>query len=211
LERQRAADRAGKSYTPGVPFWEARERDLAAPADFADSSWRRFEKANACQAWRWWLAHAPAWWLEARAECRRQLLCERWRGHYWRTADEQRLRQRLYKHANPEIASRSGDKRWRRIGATADGSVSRESLERLLRRPGHCPYCGGSIGPRNSAVDHMQPVAKGGPHTLANILVVCRPCNARKAARSWRQWLAMLDEPYRSMCARLHRARTGGG
>jgi 5-methylcytosine-specific restriction endonuclease McrA len=210
-ERQRAAERKGKRYTPGVKPWEAPKPGFTLPSDFAESRWRALERRNAIEAWRSWVARAPAWWLAARAEYQRQLACDRWRDHYRRNADEQRLRQRLYKNANPSVAARSGDKRWCRIGATADGSVSRASLERLLRQRGHCPYCGGPIGPSSSAIDHMQPVAKGGSHILANILVVCRPCNARKAARTWRQWLTMLAEPYRSTCARLYRARTGEG
>src|SRR4051812_2304307 len=58
--RQRAADRVGKRYTPGVKPWEAPKSRFGrvAPSGFVDSRWRSLEIRNAIDAWRWWLAHA---------------------------------------------------------------------------------------------------------------------------------------------------------
>lgn len=39
-----------------------------------------------------------------------------------------------------------------------------------------CWICGGAY----EALDHFKPLAKGGPHVLANLRPICRPCNSRK-------------------------------
>ena len=68
-ERQRAADRVGKVYRLGVPFWLASRISRGLdPAVRADRDWRTLELRNARETWRWWLANAPAWWLAARRE-----------------------------------------------------------------------------------------------------------------------------------------------
>lgn len=45
-----------------------------------------------------------------------------------------------------------------------------------------CAYCGRSDVPLT--VDHAKPIARGGPHILANIRPACRPCNSRKHTRT---------------------------
>lgn len=41
---------------------------------------------------------------------------------------------------------------------------------------GRCWVCSGSF----QAIDHVKPLAKGGPHMLANLRPICTPCNTRK-------------------------------
>lgn len=41
---------------------------------------------------------------------------------------------------------------------------------------GRCWMCGDSY----EAIDHVKPLAKGGPHLLANLRPACAPCNHRK-------------------------------
>lgn len=45
-----------------------------------------------------------------------------------------------------------------------------------------CHWCGVDC-PHGYVVDHVQPLAKGGKHEADNLVISCRPCNARKAAR----------------------------
>lgn len=44
---------------------------------------------------------------------------------------------------------------------------------------GKCWMCGAPY----EQIDHVKPVAKGGPHMLANLRPACRPCNQEKKAR----------------------------
>lgn len=43
-----------------------------------------------------------------------------------------------------------------------------------------CVYCGRKM--QRLEQDHIQPISKGGSHTLANIVPACRSCNAKKNA-----------------------------
>lgn len=56
-------------------------------------------------------------------------------------------------------------------------AIRREVLE---RDGGRCRYCGATAP---LALDHIYPYSRGGRHAPANLQVLCRPCNSRKAAR----------------------------
>jgi 5-methylcytosine-specific restriction endonuclease McrA len=43
-----------------------------------------------------------------------------------------------------------------------------------------CAYCGKQ--PKRLERDHITPLAKGGSHTVSNIVPACRLCNAQKSA-----------------------------
>jgi 5-methylcytosine-specific restriction endonuclease McrA len=47
---------------------------------------------------------------------------------------------------------------------------------------GKCAYCKASLKD-GSCIDHIVPLAKGGPNSAANIQMLCRPCNSKKAAK----------------------------
>ncbi len=49
----------------------------------------------------------------------------------------------------------------------------------LLRDQGTCHYCGGAAG----HVDHVVPLARGGPTHESNLVAACANCNLRKGAR----------------------------
>lgn len=177
LERQRAANRAGKSYSPGVPFWQASPSYLYGPtAEGIERRWRQLEVRNAIEAWRWWLGHAPAWWLAARDEYLR-----------WRRVTDTRYR-------DP------------RLRAEERGAVSPYWRARELRRR-YCPYCGCELRGDIVALDHMDPIALGGRHVESNLIACCQLCNWRKHAKPFPVWLGKLVEPYRSSCQRLYEGR----
>ncbi|MEW6324326.1 MAG: HNH endonuclease signature motif containing protein [Nitrospirota bacterium] len=43
-----------------------------------------------------------------------------------------------------------------------------------------CPKCGQEVLASELQVDHVTPVAKGGPNALRNLEVICRSCNQQK-------------------------------
>lgn len=48
----------------------------------------------------------------------------------------------------------------------------------LLHRDNHtCQYC----GKKGDTIDHVVPRSKGGRHEWTNVVVACRPCNAKKS------------------------------
>jgi 5-methylcytosine-specific restriction endonuclease McrA len=53
----------------------------------------------------------------------------------------------------------------------------------IVRDGGICYLCGSKPTGRNLTLDHVIPLALGGPHVAWNLRVACRSCNGRKGAR----------------------------
>ena len=47
-----------------------------------------------------------------------------------------------------------------------------------------CQYCGQHITMNSGTRDHVIPLARGGPDTLANVVAACLTCNGRKGCRT---------------------------
>ena len=52
------------------------------------------------------------------------------------------------------------------------------------RQSGRCVYCGRSLKPGMSHIDHITPVAQGGTNDPHNLQLLCPGCNLRKGART---------------------------
>ncbi len=50
-----------------------------------------------------------------------------------------------------------------------------------LRDDGRCQYCGTHVERKDSTLDHVHPISKGGKTTWENTVTACSPCNASKA------------------------------
>lgn len=48
-----------------------------------------------------------------------------------------------------------------------------------------CFYCGSN---QNLTIDHIIPVARGGRHSIGNILVACKTCNSQKGSKTIQEW-----------------------
>ena len=55
-----------------------------------------------------------------------------------------------------------------------------------------CHYCGRILVLNNSTFDHIIPISKGGPSTVDNIQVICRPCNHMKGSLHEESFLLLL-------------------
>lgn len=65
--------------------------------------------------------------------------------------------------------------------------VPEDLRRRVMRRDrGTCRYCGSPLEAAEIEIDHVVPIAKGGPSNLANLVVACRDCNGRKGTNIWR-------------------------
>lgn len=61
------------------------------------------------------------------------------------------------------------------------GRAYRQQRQRVLARDGYqCRECGTYVGVMH--VDHVIPLAKGGPTIERNLQVLCSACNQRKGA-----------------------------
>lgn len=93
----------------------------------------------------------------------------------------ERVRQyrRDVKRRNP-VANRSyvRARKARQRGSTMVRFTPQQLVQRLSMFAG-CWMCGG----QPETIDHVKPLAKGGPHLLANLRPACLACNSRKSDR----------------------------
>lgn len=52
---------------------------------------------------------------------------------------------------------------------------------------GRCAYCHEALGD-DAQMEHVIPLARGGPHTWENVVLACPPCNMTKWARTPEEW-----------------------
>jgi 5-methylcytosine-specific restriction endonuclease McrA len=93
---------------------------------------------------------------------------------------------RLWKAANPERRLKDDEsyrqRRRQREADQSDGTLTVPAMRKLFGMAKACPMCGDSFSKdKPKSLDHVVPLAKGGPHSLSNVSVVCRPCNIAKS------------------------------
>jgi len=64
-----------------------------------------------------------------------------------------------------------------------------------LRDNGQCQYCGDKIERKESTLDHVVPVSKGGKSTWENCTTACAPCNSNKSDKT-KGWKPQI-KPYK--------------
>jgi 5-methylcytosine-specific restriction endonuclease McrA len=127
-----------------------------------------------------------------------------------RHGEKRRAARQAYAEANREkvraIVSKSQRKRWaegkvkldpelererkrvmearRRAQRSTDQADAIHHLVVLERDDGVCGICGDDVDPMDFHVDHIVPLARGGPHIYANVQVAHPACNMRKGAAS---------------------------
>lgn len=198
--------RVGRTSAPYVPRAErermAAEKRTAREAARVERQSRPRKPAIGSKEW---LALAS----QSDIDAYRMKARENYRIRYAARGDEERARARAYKHANPGVAARYGDRRKQRAAEQADGSLTRDAVGRLFAAATVCPYCSTRMVGRDKTLDHMTPLSRGGLHGIANVLVCCRKCNQSKRDRPVDEWLESLDEAARRRLAREFVARFG--
>ena len=92
---------------------------------------------------------------------------------------------RSYRQLRPEQIRQSKRRdqqirRARKRGALVDRVDHAVVFE---RDGGICGICGRQVDPDDWHLDHIQPFARGGEHSYANVRVACPPCNLSKHAQ----------------------------
>lgn len=110
------------------------------------------------------------------------------RRYYLKNADAQRERSRVYTAAHPEVSREHMRRRRAAQRGTSSALVTPRDLERALRRhDGRCTYCGSDLT-GCLEWDHVVPLARGGRHSIGNLVPSCASCNRRKQARTVMEW-----------------------
>lgn len=103
------------------------------------------------------------------------------------------MREYYAQHGNPRKlypeTFKAADQRRRALKAGADSEVVR-AAEVYARDAWMCSLCGDPIDqalpwpdPASASVDHVVPLSKGGPHTMANVKAAHLQCNLLKGDR----------------------------
>jgi 5-methylcytosine-specific restriction endonuclease McrA len=121
-----------------------------------------------------------AWWeanRDAQYEVNRQ----------WRDANPERYAEMLRDWGTRNRTRRS-EYRARRRARKANGFLSERDWSRLVNRlGGRCFYCGSA---EPMTIDHIIPLARGGRHTIGNVIPACLSCNCSKQDRLIVEWRA---------------------
>lgn len=99
---------------------------------------------------------------------------------YENNPDKAREHTRRWRRDNPDKVRTYSRKRraLKRNAAVGDLTALREREAEIHTEP--CAHCGTTD---NITVDHVVPLARGGPHTADNLQALCFSCNASKGAR----------------------------
>jgi len=110
----------------------------------------------------------------------REHVRERSAQYYERNADHLRAYTAAWAKANPSACVlQTAKRRARKQAATVVPFTVEQLAAKFAYWGNRCWICGASA----QAADHVKPLAKGGPHVLANIRPICKRCNSRKYTR----------------------------
>ena len=102
---------------------------------------------------------------------------------------------RSYLQEHPEV-DRNAHRRRRARLANAEGEFTvAEFVELCAVYDNRCTYCNMEA---RLVPDHMTPLCRGGSNSLENITPACNPCNSRKHAKTYDEFVATLDEENRT-------------
>ena len=109
--------------------------------------------------------------------------------------DEINTRNRqYYQNHKDEFIFRARERK-KRIRETKDGTITKESLDKMYEKQLHrCDYCGCDLYKYGKHLDHIFPLIRGGRHTLSNVHWVCPKCNLSKNDKTEEEWFDMLEK-----------------
>jgi hypothetical protein len=109
-------------------------------------------------------------------------------GAIWRDTNQEKMRayRRKWQKLNLSNGRQTSAAYLARKLGTDVRLVTQRDLRRLIQRHhGLCAYC--QIKPWQH-IDHVIPLARGGRHSIGNLLPACQDCNQSKGARLLADW-----------------------
>lgn len=145
------------------------------------------DRAIRAERTRAWALANPEYikrWAAENADLKRAAV----RRSYLRHREVRRADNRAWEARNPGAAKlRAARRRLRKLGSSAGLVVTSRDVRRLIHRyGGRCAYCG--IKPESLHLDHVVPIARGGRHSIGNLLPACQGCNLSKNATPLSVW-----------------------
>ncbi len=125
-------------------------------------------------------ASVNAWKKRNRAKCAENF--KRWK----------KLNPERYKALKKNSEHR---RRARKHNSETNDSAIINKWFRSLRGTISCYWCRNPLRAIQASIDHIVPLASGGPHSLGNLCVSCRECNSRKRAKTLLDWNKQITEP----------------
>ncbi len=99
--------------------------------------------------------------------------------------EERREQSRQWKRDNPK---RNCAYEQRRQARKANATIGEVDIAVIYERDKVCIYCGSD---KDLTVDHLVPLARGGPHQQDNLAVACRSCNSRKGTKTYEEFICL--------------------
>lgn len=118
---------------------------------------------------------------------------QRRQNYYQAHKAQHRINTKQWKKNNPErvqissVASRQR-RATRILTCAVNDFTADEWVDRLREFNYCCAYCHTDLG--KLQIEHMQPISRGGNHTLSNIVPACKECNLRKSTKSFLAFMA---------------------
>lgn len=120
-------------------------------------------------------------------EKNRELISEKSKINYFKNHEliKQRHREynKTYLQNNKEMSYAKTQRRRARRKGNGVFAISKAEIKKLYNSP--CFYCGNTIA---GHADHVVPIAKGGRHSIGNLVSACAPCNMSKGSKFLSQW-----------------------
>lgn len=66
-----------------------------------------------------------------------------------------------------------------------ENTLTKEQIKELFDQQKFCSWC---YSEENLSLDHIQPISKGGAHSVNNIMILCRNCNSSKGDKTLLEW-----------------------
>jgi len=110
-------------------------------------------------------------------------LREKNRAYARNNRDKMNAYYRKYAVENPDVIRNKRIKRRLRMMDNGIFQVTKRDLRRLLSR--QCVFCGTK---ENITLDHVIPVARGGRHSVGNLMPLCLSCNTSKQDKTFMEF-----------------------
>lgn len=88
-----------------------------------------------------------------------------------------------------------------------DKTVTAKEIKQVLFKSKTCPYCGKRTN--KPELDHMNPLSRGGLHSISNIIGCCHSCNSLKRNKSFQEWMMFIPEGRKDYVIGLYKRKQG--